>query len=149
MEFAPKKPSTRDNEHTAGSYLEGYGASGKKELEMKTIARSLINSGGQAAGIWKFSTSFLLAAAISMTTQAWAAEAPKPATDATKSANDELLKELPFNDKTSFELAHKGFIAPLPTDPIKGPNGNMIWDPAKYNFIKEGEAAPATTNPSL
>ncbi|WP_238211307.1 alkyl/aryl-sulfatase [Pseudomonas sp. PAGU 2196] len=25
----------------------------------------------------------------------------------------------------------------------------MIWDPSKYGFIKEGEAAPASTNPSL
>ncbi len=117
---------------------------------MKLIAQSSNAMDGQgAARLWKFSSSFLLAAAISMSTQAWAAEAPKPATDATKAANDALLQELPFNDKTSFELAHKGFIAPLPTEPIKGEKGNMIWDPAKYNFIKEGEAAPATTNPSL
>ncbi|SNR95313.1 Alkyl sulfatase BDS1, metallo-beta-lactamase superfamily [Pseudomonas nitroreducens] len=117
---------------------------------MKLIAQSSNAMDGQgAARLWKFSSSFLLAAAISMTTQAWAAEQPKPATDATKAANDALLQELPFNDKTSFELAHKGFIAPLPTEPIKGEKGNMIWDPAKYNFIKEGEAAPATTNPSL
>ncbi|MNZ28473.1 Metallo-beta-lactamase superfamily protein [compost metagenome] len=101
------------------------------------------------ARIWKFSASFLLAAAVSMATQAWAAEEPKQATDATKAANDALLKELPFTDKTSFDLAHKGFIAPLPSEPIKGAAGNMIWDPAKYAFIKEGEAAPATTNPSL
>ncbi|MGC4012694.1 MAG: alkyl sulfatase dimerization domain-containing protein [Pseudomonas sp.] len=117
---------------------------------MKLIAQSSNSLDGQgAARLWKFSSSFLLAAAISMTTQAWAAEAPKPATDATKAANDALLQELPFSDKTSFELAHKGFIAPLPSEPIKGEKGNLIWDPAKYNFIKEGEAAPATTNPSL
>ncbi|WP_236054025.1 alkyl/aryl-sulfatase [Pseudomonas arcuscaelestis] len=60
-----------------------------------------------------------------------------------------MLKELPFNDKTSFELAHKGFIAPLPSEVIKGKAGNVIWDPAKYAFIKEGEVAPDTTNPSL
>lgn len=117
---------------------------------MKAIAQSAQPFGHQkASSLWKFSASFALAAAISMTTQAWAAEAPKPATDATKAANDALLKELPFSDKTSFELAHKGFIAPLPSEPIKGEKGNLIWDPAKYNFIKEGEAAPATTNPSL
>lgn len=100
------------------------------------------------SSVWKLGSSFLLASAIAVTTQAWAAETPKPASDATKAANEALLKELPFNDKTSFELAHKGFIAPLPSDPVKGPNG-MIWDPNKYGFIKEGEAAPDTTNPSL
>lgn len=90
-------------------------------------------------------------AAFALASQAFAAEAekPKPATQSTKTANDALLKELPFNDKTSFELAHKGFIAPLPSTVIKGTSGNVIWDPGKYNFIKEGEAAPDTTNPSL
>lgn len=94
---------------------------------------------------------FSLVAAIALATQAIAAEAekPKPAVAATKAANDALLKELPFNDKTSFELAHKGFIAPLPSTVIKGASGNVIWDPAKYAFIKEGEQAPDTTNPSL
>ncbi|UVM01901.1 hypothetical protein [Pseudomonas atacamensis] len=41
-------------------------------------------------------------------------EKPKPASEATKAANNALLKELSFDNKTSFELAHKGFIAPLP-----------------------------------
>jgi alkyl sulfatase BDS1-like metallo-beta-lactamase superfamily hydrolase len=77
------------------------------------------------------------------------AEKPKPASEATKAANNALLKELPFSDKTSFELAHKGFIAPLPSAVIKGTSGNVVWDPAKYSFIKEGETAPDTTNPSL
>ncbi|SDV08324.1 Alkyl sulfatase BDS1, metallo-beta-lactamase superfamily [Pseudomonas vancouverensis] len=117
---------------------------------MNAIARtSNLKAKSTSTEIWKLSTSVLLAAAIAMTNHAWAAESPKPATEATKAANDALLQELPFNDKTSFELAHKGFIAPLPSDPIKGPSGNMIWDPNKYGFIKEGEAAPASTNPSL
>lgn len=117
---------------------------------MKAIVRtSRLKANNVSTGIWKLSTSVLLAAAIAMTNHAWAAESPKPATEATKAANDALLQELPFNDKTSFELAHKGFIAPLPSEPVKGPNGNMIWDPNKYGFIKEGETAPATTNPSL
>ncbi|MCI8211179.1 hypothetical protein AUC61_16760 [Pseudomonas sp. S25] len=94
---------------------------------------------------------FSLVAAMAMVSHALAAEVdkPKPASVATKEANDALLKELPFNDKTSFELAHKGFIAPLPSTVIKGSSGNVIWDPAKYSFIKEGEQAPDTTNPSL
>lgn len=74
---------------------------------------------------------------------------PRPATEATKAANTQLMKELPFNDKTSFEQAHKGFVAPLPQQPIKGADGALIWDPAKYSFIKEGQPAPDTVNPSL
>jgi alkyl sulfatase BDS1-like metallo-beta-lactamase superfamily hydrolase len=74
-----------------------------------------------------------LVAAIALATHAIAADAekPKPASEATKAANNALLKELPFNDKTSFELAHKGFIAPLPSTVIKGASGNVIWDPTK------------------
>lgn len=118
---------------------------------MQTLSYSPIIRGARFTftDLRVFGTSFCLAGAMAMSGQVWAAEGPKPATAATKAANDALLKELPFDDKTSFELAHKGFIAALPAEPIKGPAGNMIWDPAKYSFIKEGEAAPASTNPSL
>jgi alkyl sulfatase BDS1-like metallo-beta-lactamase superfamily hydrolase len=84
-----------------------------------------------------------------MTGAALSAEAPKDATAATKAANDRLLKELPFDDVQSFKDAHKGFIAPLPSTVVKGSSGNLIWDPAKYDFIKEGSKAPDTVNPSL
>lgn len=80
---------------------------------------------------------------------AQAQDARKDATDATKQANDALLKELPFDDVTDFENAHKGFIAALPAEVIKGEAGGVIWDPGKYGFIKEGDPAPATVNPSL
>ena len=74
---------------------------------------------------------------------------PKEATEATVQANNALYQKLPFADRTDFADAHKGFIAPLPQNVIKGEKGNVIWDPAKYAFIKEGEKAPATVNPSL
>ncbi|MFQ6575185.1 alkyl/aryl-sulfatase [Pseudomonas sp. UM16] len=90
-----------------------------------------------------------LVVALALATEVVAADKPKPASEATKAANNALLKELPFNDKTSFELAHKGFIAPLPSEVVKGASGNVIWDPTKYAFIKESEVAPDTTNPSL
>jgi alkyl sulfatase BDS1-like metallo-beta-lactamase superfamily hydrolase len=84
--------------------------------------------------------------ACSATTGALAAN---DATASTKSANDKLLKELPFDDKQAFEDAHKGFIAPLPQSEIKGKDGNLIWNPKQYAFIKEGAEAPDTVNPSL
>lgn len=74
---------------------------------------------------------------------------PKNASTATKSANDALLKELPFSDKSDFQNAHKGFVEALPTDQIKGHAGNVIWDPEKYAFIKESASAPDTVKPSL
>ena len=75
--------------------------------------------------------------------------APKDATQATKQANNALYNQLPFSDKTDFTNAHKGFIAAIPQDVIKGEQGNVIWNPAQYDFIKEGEKAPDTVNPSL
>ncbi|EWF66012.1 beta-lactamase domain-containing protein [Klebsiella michiganensis] len=79
----------------------------------------------------------------------WAETSPKEAAAATKQANDALYKQLPFSDNTDFTNAHKGFIAELPTEVIKGEQGNVIWNPQQYDFIKEGEKAPDTVNPSL
>ncbi|MGF6160455.1 alkyl sulfatase BDS1-like metallo-beta-lactamase superfamily hydrolase [Ensifer sp. KUDG1] len=73
----------------------------------------------------------------------------KDATEATKSANDQLLKQLPFSDTSDFDDAKRGLIAPLPNELIKGESGNPIWNPEQYGFIKEGMEAPATVNPSL
>ncbi|MGI3450980.1 alkyl/aryl-sulfatase [Citrobacter arsenatis] len=84
-----------------------------------------------------------------MSLPAIAQDGAKDATVQTKSMNDALYGQLPFTDKTDFANAHKGFIAPLPTELIKGKQGNIIWDPQQYAFIKEGEKAPATVNPSL
>ncbi|WP_444652688.1 alkyl/aryl-sulfatase [Citrobacter portucalensis] len=78
-----------------------------------------------------------------------AQEGAKDATAQTKSANDALYGQLPFTDKTDFMNAHKGFIAPLPSELIKGKQGNVVWDPQQYAFTKEGEKAPDTVNPSL
>lgn len=71
------------------------------------------------------------------------------ATDATKSANAALLSQLPFDNTEDFETAKKGLIAPLPSDVIKGAEGNPIWNPQQYGFITEGADAPDTVNPSL
>lgn len=91
-----------------------------------------------------------LAASLNSISLAQAAdELRKDAAGPTKQANDALYNQLPFNDKTDFTDAHKGFIAPLPTAVIKGEAGNVIWNPEQYSFIKEGEKAPDTVNPSL
>src|SRR5262245_22875097 len=73
----------------------------------------------------------------------------KDATAATKAANAALLNELPFSDRSDFENARRGLIAPLPAELIKGQAGNPIWDSQKYGFIAENAAAPDTVNPSL
>ncbi len=102
---------------------------------------------------FRYLPSFIISIAIFLTLSAFyisAQEMPKDATDATKAANAELLKLLPFSDTGSFEAAKKGFIAPLPDNGIiKNEKGEPIWDLSKFAFIKEGEAAPDSVNPSL
>jgi alkyl sulfatase BDS1-like metallo-beta-lactamase superfamily hydrolase len=93
-----------------------------------------------------------LAVAGLLTTLSVTAATPAPAkeaTPATKQANEALYGQLPFSDKTDFANAHKGFVAALPQDAIKGEAGNVIWNPQQYAFIKEGDKAPDTVNPSL
>ncbi|HBD33078.1 MAG TPA: hypothetical protein DC084_05735, partial [Cupriavidus sp.] len=89
------------------------------------------------------------AAVLSQFGAAYAQDARKDATGATKAANQKLLSELPFSDRSDFDDAHRGFVAPLPNALIKGPSGNPIWNPNQYAFIKEGSQAPGTVNPSL
>ncbi|MGC1003963.1 MBL fold metallo-hydrolase (plasmid) [Pantoea agglomerans] len=102
-------------------------------MKLTPLARSLALAG------------LLSAASLSV----FADEAQKDAAPATKQANDALYQQLPFDNKSDFEDAHKGFIAALPDAVIKGESGNVIWDPKQYAFIKEGEKAPDTVNPSL
>ena len=98
----------------------------------------------------RIAQSFILAGLLtSFSVPLMAAEAPKDATAATQQANNALYNQLPFSDNTDFTDAHKGFIAPLPQDVIKGEQGNVIWNPQQYAFIKEGDKAPDTVNPSL
>jgi alkyl sulfatase BDS1-like metallo-beta-lactamase superfamily hydrolase len=80
---------------------------------------------------------------------AFAQDQRKDATAATKAANDRLLDELPFSDRSDFENARRGLIAPLPAAMIQGQAGNLIWNPQQYSFITEDAAAPDTVNPSL
>lgn len=84
-----------------------------------------------------------------LSAQVYADASQKDAAPATKQTNDALYQQLPFDNKTDFTDAHKGFIAALPDAVIKGKGGNLVWDPKKYAFIKEGEKAPDTVNPSL
>jgi alkyl sulfatase BDS1-like metallo-beta-lactamase superfamily hydrolase len=96
----------------------------------------------------------VLLAALVAGSVVWAAAAQdsdprKDATGATKRANSALLSQLPFNDTSDFNDAHKGLIAALPSELIKGESGNPIWNPNQYSFINEKAKAPDTVNPSL
>ena len=63
----------------------------------------------------------------SLSITAFAAAQQHDATPATREANQALYRKLPFADKTDFNNAHQGFIAPLPPAMLKGAQGNIIW----------------------
>lgn len=74
----------------------------------------------------------------------------KPATEATKTANQAVLKTLPFSDRKDFENAQKGFMARPDSLTIKDANGEVVWDLESYKqFIDLDKTAPDSVNPSL
>jgi alkyl sulfatase BDS1-like metallo-beta-lactamase superfamily hydrolase len=77
-------------------------------------------------------------------------EPSKPATAATQAANLKVQQTLPFQNKTDFENAQKGFIGAPKTLTIKDATGRAIWDLEAYKtFIGLDKPAPDTVNPSL
>ena len=75
---------------------------------------------------------------------------PKPATEATKAANQKLLDTLPFNDKADFDDAKRGLIDRPETLTIKNADGTVVWDLEEYKtYIGDDKPAPDTVNPSL
>jgi alkyl sulfatase BDS1-like metallo-beta-lactamase superfamily hydrolase len=82
--------------------------------------------------------------------QAQDATAPKPATAATKAANEALRSQLDFNDKQDFEDAQRGLIDAPATLTIKNAAGDVVWDMESYKkYIGLDKTAPDTVNPSL
>lgn len=73
---------------------------------------------------------------------------PKPATAATRKANEALRDYLDFSDRQSFDDASRGFIATLDTMTIAHSHqSRAVFDLESMAFL-EGEA-PDTVNPSL
>jgi len=74
----------------------------------------------------------------------------KPATAATKAANQKVLESLPFADKADFDDAKRGFVAAPETLTIKNAAGQPIWDLEGYKkYIGLDKPAPDSVNPSL
>ncbi len=80
----------------------------------------------------------------------------KDATEETKQVNQAFSEQLPLDNRGSFELALKGFLKPIPGDPltVQVGTGNeeksvTVWDPHRFDFIKEDAQAPDTVNPNL
>lgn len=72
---------------------------------------------------------------------------PKDAEPATRQANAAVLSSLPFEDRSDFDEAERGFIASLPEGITSADGQRTIWSMKPYAFITG--IAPATVNPSL
>src|SRR5215813_1932601 len=57
---------------------------------------------------------------------------PKPASDATKAANKQLLDTLPFDNRSDFDDAQRDLVDRPDTLTIKGADGNVVWDLEEY-----------------
>jgi alkyl sulfatase BDS1-like metallo-beta-lactamase superfamily hydrolase len=71
---------------------------------------------------------------------------PKDATGHTRS----VLETVTFDfDGSDFERARRGHLADLPTGRITTPEGHVVWDIARHDFLRAQSDAPDTVNPSL
>ena len=69
------------------------------------------------------------------------------ASEYTISHNRQIAETLNLDDQQDFEDASRGLIAKAPEDILLNPQGQIIWNPAAFNFLS-GDA-PDTVNPSL
>jgi len=73
--------------------------------------------------------------------------ASQPASAITAAKNADVLKTLPFSDRTDYESVERGLVAPF-SGQIKNAAGRVVWDTSSYKFL-EADKAPDTVNPSL
>ncbi len=70
-----------------------------------------------------------------------------PASAQTAASNAEVLKRLPFSDRTDYESVTRGLVAPFKGQ-IRNAAGKVVWDTESYGFL-EKDQAPDSINPSL
>lgn len=71
----------------------------------------------------------------------------KPASEATRMAQQHVREQLAFNDQRSFDDAGRGFLASMDPVVIRRESGQPVFDLTQFDFLS-GEAPPEV-NPSL
>lgn len=72
---------------------------------------------------------------------------PKPASAATQAYLEQFSASLPFAGREDFELATRGFVAPIPGNRILDAEGHLLRDLNVDGFFSQ--PVPPTVNPSL
>ncbi len=80
--------------------------------------------------------------------RAHAQVAAKGAEPATRSANAEMAKTLPFANRQDFDDAMRGFVATIPDALVPGAGALPVWSMRPYAFEKSNDV-PDSVNPSL
>ncbi|MEW1861312.1 alkyl sulfatase dimerization domain-containing protein [Streptomyces sp. NPDC088194] len=73
---------------------------------------------------------------------------PRPATAATAASNREAVARFDMDDRQDFADADRNLIAPFP-DQLRGADGHLIFDTAKFDYLSDDAPAPDTVHPSL
>jgi alkyl sulfatase BDS1-like metallo-beta-lactamase superfamily hydrolase len=73
---------------------------------------------------------------------------PKDATPATVRVNRDAVALYDMDDQQDFADADRGFIAGFPDGKVLGPDGHLIFDQSRYDYIADEATAPDTVNPS-
>ena len=63
----------------------------------------------------------------------------QPTSVHTSALQSALRDELPFEDKRDFEESRRGFVAEPKSRQIVAPDGHIVWDMTKYDFLLKGE----------
>lgn len=73
----------------------------------------------------------------------------KPATQVTEDKNAEVYQLLDFDDNQEGEFANQGFMTAPESLVIKNEDDVVVWSQDVYDFVRDGNEAPAEANPSL
>ena len=61
-----------------------------------------------------------------------------PPSTSTIALQEALRESLPFEDERDFEESQRGFIAAPDYQQITAANGRVVWDMARYDFLRDG-----------
>lgn len=73
----------------------------------------------------------------------------KGATEATRQKNEEVYRQLDFNNKDEINAAAEGLLDSPESLEIKDEDGNVIWSQKAFSFITEDTPSPDTVHPGL
>ena len=73
----------------------------------------------------------------------------KGATEATRQKNEEVYRQLDFNNKDEINAAAKGLLDSPESLEIKDEDGSVIWSQKAFSFVTEDTPSPDTVHPGL